>query len=57
MVNDFLTDPGFEDYMHVDSSAGFYLTEDFIGLIFNLPHVAGDYATVETPVSKNLKLK
>lgn len=56
-VNDFLTDPVFEDYMHIDSSVGFYLTEDSIGLLFSLPHIAGDYATVETPVSKNLELK
>ena len=56
-VNDFLTDPAFEYYMHVDSSSGFYLTDDSFGLIFSLPHVAGDYATVETHVSKNLKLK
>jgi len=46
-VNDFLTDPVFESYMNAESTEGYYITKDSIGLIFRLPHVAGDYAIVE----------
>ncbi len=39
---------GIED----ESSVNFYITEDYVGFIYSVPHAVGDYQTVEIPLSE-----
>lgn len=35
-----------------ESTVDFYITEDSVGFIYSVPHVAGDYQTVEIPLAE-----